>query len=100
MKKNLASIIERAQSRGVKVVLAGMEAPPNYGEDYTRDFRAAFQDLARQYKVPLIPFFLEGVGGRAEYNQGDGIHPNTRGTQMVLENVWRVLEPLLKLKAG
>jgi acyl-CoA thioesterase-1 len=95
-KKNLAQIIERAQSRGVKVILAGMEAPPNYGADYTREFRQAFRDLAEQYNVPLIPFFLEGVGGVSRLNQGDGIHPNTEGTKLVVDNVWRVLEPLLK----
>lgn len=95
MKKNLAQIIEHTQSRGVAVILAGMEAPPNYGEEYTRDFRTAFQDLARQYHVKLIPFFLERVGGLAEYNQADGMHPNAKGAEMVTENVWRVLEPLL-----
>jgi acyl-CoA thioesterase-1 len=95
MKKNLGQIIARAQSRGVTVILAGMEAPPNYGEEYTREFRQAFRDLARQYRVKLIPFFLEGVGGLAAYNQADGIHPNAKGTELVAENVWRVLEPLL-----
>ena len=95
MKKNLAQIIERAQARNVQVILAGMEAPPNYGGDYTRDFREAFRELARDYQIPLIPFFLSGVGGLAEYNQQDGIHPNTKGTEIVAENVWKVIEPLI-----
>jgi acyl-CoA thioesterase-1 len=95
MKKNLAQTIERAQARGVTVILAGMEAPPNMGVEYTREFRQAFRDLAKQYETPLIPFFLEGVGGRAEYNQPDGIHPNAEGEKVMTENVWRVLEPAL-----
>jgi acyl-CoA thioesterase I len=99
MKKNLAQIIERAQSRDVTVILAGMEAPPNLGEDYTRAYRQVFRDLAKQYKLAFIPFVLEGVGGRAEFNQPDGIHPNAEGEKIMTENVWRVLEPLLKSKS-
>ncbi len=100
MKKNLAQIIEQAQSKNVTVILAGMEAPPNYGEDYTRQFRQAFRDLARHYNVKLIPFFLQGVAGLASLNQADGIHPNLEGTRIVMENVWRVLEPLLEQPGG
>lgn len=95
MKKNLAGIIERAQARSVTVILAGMEAPPNLGEEYTREFRQAYRDLAKKYKLTLIPFVLDGVGGRAEYNQPDGIHPNAEGEKIMTENVWRELEPLL-----
>ncbi len=95
MKSNLAVIIERAQSRNVTVILAGMEAPPNMGEDYTREFRQAYRDLARKYKITLIPFVLDGVGGRVEYNQPDGIHPNAAGEMIMTENVWRALEPML-----
>jgi acyl-CoA thioesterase-1 len=96
MKKNLARIIERAQSRDVTVILAGMEAPPNLGEEYTRAYRQVFRDLAKKYKVAFIPFVLEGVGGRAEFNLPDGIHPNAEGEKIMTENVWRVLEPLLE----
>jgi acyl-CoA thioesterase-1 len=96
MKKNLAHIIERAQSRGVTVILAGMEAPPNLGEEYTRAYRGIFRDLAKQYNVAFIPFVLEGVGGRPEFNQPDGIHPNAEGEKIMTENVWQVLEPLLE----
>ncbi len=96
MKKNLASIIERAQARNVTVILAGMEAPPNLGGDYTAQFRHAFRDLAKKYNVKLIPFVLEGVGGLAEMNQPDGIHPNAEGEKILTETVWRALEPMLK----
>jgi acyl-CoA thioesterase I len=95
-KKNLAQIIERAQARGATVVLAGMEAPPNMGEAYARAFRQAYRELADRYKVAFIPFVLEGVGGLANLNQPDGIHPNAEGEKIMTENVWRVLEPLLQ----
>jgi len=95
MKKNLAEIIERAQARGVTVILAGMEAPPNLGEEYTSQFRQAYRDLAKKYKISLIPFVLNGVAGLPEMNQPDGIHPNAAGEKVMTENVWRELEPLL-----
>lgn len=96
MKRNLGQIIERAQKLNATVILAGMEAPPNYGQEYTREFRNAFPELAGKYNVRLIPFFLDGVAGKPELNLADGIHPNEEGTRIVLENVWRVLEPLLE----
>jgi len=95
MKKNLAEIIERTQARGVTVILAGMEAPPNMGEEYTREFRQAYRDLAKKYKLTLIPFLLEGVAGQRGMNQPDGIHPNADGEVIMTETVWRELEPLL-----
>jgi acyl-CoA thioesterase I len=95
MKKNLTEIIERAQARGVTVILAGMEAPPNLGEEYTGEFRQVYRDLAKKYKLTLIPFLLEGVAGNREMNQPDGIHPNVAGEKVMTENVWRELEPLL-----
>ncbi len=95
-KQNLATIIEKAQAQKITVVLAGMEAPTNLGEDYQRDFHNLFTDLSKQYNLKLIPFFLADVAGKAELNQNDGIHPNTKGTPIVVENIWRVLEPLLK----
>ena len=96
LKKNLAQIISAAQRRNVTVILAGMEAPPNFGDDYTRDFRDVYRDLAKEYKLALIPFFLAGVGGIAELNQPDGIHPNEKGSVIVLNNLWPVLESALK----
>jgi acyl-CoA thioesterase-1 len=95
-KKNLAAIIEKAQAKKIEVILAGMEAPTNFGEDYQRAFHNLFVDLAKQYQLKLIPFFLTNVAGNAELNQGDGIHPNVEGTKLVLDNVWQVLEPVLK----
>lgn len=95
MKKNLELIIQRAQSRGVTVILAGMEAPPNFGADYTREFRQAFRDLAKQYNTPFIPFVLIGIGGDPRLNQPDGIHPNAAGEKIMAETVWQTLEPLL-----
>jgi acyl-CoA thioesterase-1 len=96
VKENLRTIITAAQKRNVKVILTGMEALPNLGPEYTGEFRRVFSDLAAEYKLPFLPFFLDGVGGMSELNQPDGIHPNVRGTEMVVDNVWRVLEPLLR----
>jgi acyl-CoA thioesterase-1 len=96
MKKNLAAILDRARERKVPVILAGMEAPPNNGPDYTRDFRNVYSELADEYDVPFIPFLLQGVAGDASLNQGDGIHPNTRGAQIVADLVWKELEPVLR----
>ena len=96
MKKNLAVILDRAKERNVPVILAGMEAPPNNGPEYTRDFRNVYSEIAAEYKVPLIPFLLQGVAGDASLNQGDGIHPNARGAQIVADLVWKELEPILR----
>lgn len=96
LQQNLAAIIERAQHRGLSVILAGMEAPPNYGPEYTAAFRKTYQDLARKYEVPLIPFLLQGVAGDPALNQRDGIHPNQRGARIVADTVWQALEPALK----
>jgi len=96
MKKNLAAIIERAQAAHIAVLLAGMEAPPNFGPDYTVSFRQAYRDLAKQYKVTFLPFLLDKVAGNAALNQADGIHPNVEGARIVADNVWTALEPMVK----
>jgi acyl-CoA thioesterase-1 len=96
LRRNLATIIERAERAGLEVILAGMEAPPNHGPEYTATFRRVYGDLARQYDVPLIPFLLEGVGGEASLNQADGIHPNREGTERVADTVWKALVPVLE----
>jgi acyl-CoA thioesterase-1 len=93
LEQNLASIIEQAQARGLTVILAGMEAPPNFGADYTARFRGVYPSLARRYNVALVPFLLEGVAGNPAFNQSDGIHPNARGAEMVADLMWPVLEP-------
>ena len=94
---NLQAIIDRvrAKSPTTKIVLAGIAAPPNMGADFTRAFAAIFPELAEKNGVTLIPFLLEGVGGRPELNQPDGIHPNVQGHSIVAETVWAVLKPLL-----
>jgi acyl-CoA thioesterase-1 len=94
-KQNLAAMVERLQFARAKVVLAGMQVPPNYGPQYANAFRNIFRDIAKQYRVALIPFFLDGVGGNAALNQDDGVHPTAEGYEIVVESVWKVLRPLL-----
>ncbi len=93
---NLEAIINQMREDGADVVLAGMEVPPNYGVEFTRSFHRVFPDLAARYHASLIPFFLEGVAGQPDLNQDDGIHPTAKGYDIVVENVWRVLRPLLR----
>jgi acyl-CoA thioesterase-1 len=95
MTQNLAAIIRTARERRVAVLLAGMEAPPNYGPDYAVQFRQAYRDLAREHRVPFVPFLLQGVAGDARYNQTDGIHPNVDGARIVAETIWRALKPMV-----
>ncbi|MCB0618949.1 MAG: arylesterase, partial [Saprospiraceae bacterium] len=95
--ENLKAIIEtvRAKDPQTTIVLAGMQAPPNMGADFTSAFRAVYPRLAEEYDLKLIPFLLEGVGGRPDLNLPDGIHPTPRGHRMVAETIWDVLAPLL-----
>jgi acyl-CoA thioesterase I len=96
LKRNLAQIIERAQGRGIRVVLAGMEAPPNYGGEYIVAFHQVYPALSKEYRVPLVPFLLQGVAGSETLNQPDGIHPTASGARIVADNVWAVLQPILE----
>jgi acyl-CoA thioesterase-1 len=96
LKSNLGEIITRAQTRGITVVLTGMEAPPNYGEAYTAEFRQVFSDLAREHDVVFVPFFLDGVAGVPALNNPDGIHPNAAGARIVADRLWKAIEPLLE----
>lgn len=96
MKQNLAQIIERAKGKGAQVLLAGMEAPTTGGPEYRKEIHDLYPELAREHRVLLIPFFLAGVGGIESFNQADGIHPNREGTKIVVDNVYRVLQPQLK----
>ena len=82
---NLDAIISRIRDAGVTVVLAGMYAPPNLGDAYVREFNAIFPELAKEHGIPFYPFFLEGVAAKPEYNQGDGIHPNSRGVEIIVD---------------
>lgn len=95
MKQNLETIISRAKARGISVLLTGMEAPPNYGEAYTTEYRRVFLELARAHGVAFLPFYLDGVAGIAHLNLQDGIHPNPEGARIIERSVWLALEPLL-----
>jgi acyl-CoA thioesterase-1 len=92
---NLDQIITALRKAGAKIVLAGMTLPPNYGPEYIHSFEAVYKDLAKQYRLPLIPFLLTGVGGNAALMQRDGIHPTGEGNRRVAGNVMAVLGPLL-----
>ena len=96
LRQNLSRIIERAQARHIRVLLAGMEAPPNFGRDYIVAFHQVYPALARQYQVPLVPFLLDGVAANPALNQRDGIHPTAEGARLVADNVWTVLKPLVE----
>ncbi len=95
---NIEGIVEkvRARSPGARIVLVQMEAPPNFGEAYTRRFREMFGEVAAARDLVLMPFLLDRVAGVARLNQGDGIHPNEEGERIVAENVWRAVEPVLR----
>jgi acyl-CoA thioesterase-1 len=95
-KKNLSAIIERSKSRGARVLLAGMYTTTDAGRDYERQIDEAFKSLTKEQGVTLIPFLLEGVAGKAEVNQQDGIHPNAEGTRLVAATVYRYLKPMLE----
>jgi acyl-CoA thioesterase-1 len=96
-KKNLQAIIDKVKAKNpnVKIVIAGMLAPPNMGSTYTNQFKTIFPELAKHNKTVLIPFLLEGVGGIEKLNQGDGIHPNIEGHKIIADTVQKVIAPLL-----
>jgi len=94
LQQNLAQIVERAQARHIEVILAGMEAPPNYGRDYVVSFHKVYPALAKRFGVALVPFLLQGVAGNQTLNQPDGIHPTAAGARIVADNVWAVLRPV------
>lgn len=98
----LEAIVERTRSvyPGVRIVFAGMEAPPNMGRRYTERFRRVFAELARETGAALVPFLLDGVAGDPRLNQADGIHPTAAGHAIMAETVWRVLAPLLRELSG
>jgi len=98
LKTNLQTIIDKARAKNpaVKIVLAGMQVPPNLGPDYAAGFQRIYAELARENNAALIPFLLEGVGGHRELNQPDLIHPTAGGHQIVADLVWKTLEPILR----
>jgi acyl-CoA thioesterase-1 len=87
MAKNLDNAIVLAKENQIRVILAGMEIPPNYGPEYTKAFREVFPALARQHQLEFIPFLLENVAGDPSLNQADGIHPNARGHRIIAAHV-------------
>ncbi|GAB3309939.1 arylesterase [Hymenobacter tenuis] len=97
-RQNLQAIIDtvRRRSPQARIVLAGMQLPPNLGAEYATEFKQLYQELARQNNLVLIPFLLEGVGGVARFNQPDGIHPTPAGHRIVARTVWKVLQPVLQ----
>ncbi|WP_085656858.1 arylesterase [Pseudomonas sp. B11(2017)] len=95
LQQNLASMIDSARRSGAKVLLLGMQLPPNYGKRYTDAFAKVYGNLAEEKSIPLVPFFLDGVGGHPDLMQADGLHPAAGAQGRLLENVWPALKPLL-----
>lgn len=100
LRGNLAAIIDAARARGIAVVLAGMEAPPNFGREYGVAFHRVYQDLSRRGGVAFVPFLLDRVAGVDRLNQPDGIHPTPEGARIVAANVWAVLEGVVRADAS
>src|SRR5437763_2600147 len=100
MKANLQAIIDKTKAKNpqLKIVLAGMQVPPNLGAEYATGFERAYRELASENNAALIPFLLEGVGGHRDLNQPDLIHPTVAGHRIVADLVWRTLEPILRAK--
>ena len=97
MQQNLQKMIQQAKTQKVKVVLLGMKIPPNYGKAYNQAFEKVFVDVAKIEQVAFLPFFLEGVGGYDDLMQADGIHPNEKGQDRLLQNVWPIMEKVWRL---
>ena len=95
LQQNLAAIIQSARESGARVLLLGMQLPPNYGARYNALFSQVYADVAGAAQVPLLGFFLDGVGGVPALMQGDGIHPNAAAQPRLLDNLWPQLKPLL-----
>ena len=100
MESNLEQIIVICKEGGAKVLLTGMKVPPNYGEEYTVEFEKIYIRLAEKHKLSLVPFLLEGVAGRREYTQPDGIHPLGSGYEIVVQTIWKYLKPLMDAGSG
>jgi acyl-CoA thioesterase-1 len=96
VRANLNAIVARFQKAGVRVLVAGMEVPPNYGARYAGDFRRLYADVARTHKAAFLPFLLDGVAGNPRLNQPDGIHPTAEGYRIVVDHLWPHLEPMLR----
>ncbi|WP_433996277.1 arylesterase [Bradyrhizobium jicamae] len=99
-KAALSDIITKLQARKIAVLLCGMVAPPNYGSDYAAKFNAIYPDLAKQFSVPLYPFFLDGVAAESKLNQADGMHPTAEGVDIVVKNILPTVEAFLGAVSG
>ena len=95
LRDNLAEMIQMSRERGARVLLTGLQIPPNYGQAYTRALAAVYPELAEAFDIPLVPFLLDGVALRPELMQQDHIHPNAAGQKIIFDNVWQVLAALL-----
>ncbi len=100
MRANLAQMADLASAAGARVLLLGIRMPPNYGPDYTEQFRSSYDVLAREKKLPLVPFLLNDVALSPNLMQADGIHPNALGQPKLLDNVWPALKPMLQKTAA
>lgn len=96
LRRNLGQIIMSAKARSIPIILAGMEAPPNLGQDYTVAFRAVYRSVAKEHDVTLLPFLLEGVAGVEHLNQRDGIHPTAAGARLIADHLWPLVEPMAR----
>jgi len=97
-RENLAAMARQAKSGGARALIAGMQMPPNYGARYTEEFAAVFRDVAREQRLALAPFLLDGVALHPELMQADGLHPTAAAQPRILDNVWQALRPMLKKK--
>jgi acyl-CoA thioesterase-1 len=100
MQENLAAMVRAGRGAGARVLLIGMRIPPNYGRQYSERFAAIYAKLARDEKLALVPFLLDGFAENLEYFQADRIHPNERAQPRMLETVWPTLAPLLRATKG
>ena len=99
-RQNLTRMAELSTASGARVLLLGMKIPPNYGTRYTKGFERIFNDLAKRYQLPLVPFFLEKVALNTQLMQADGIHPTAAGQPLMLDSVWPTLKPLLRARTA
>jgi acyl-CoA thioesterase-1 len=97
---NLDAILMRLKARGAKVLLTGMQAPPNMGQEYAHEFNGIYETVARKHNTALYPFFLEGVAAKPHLNQSDGIHPNAEGVELIVEQILPLVLTMLAVDAG
>jgi len=95
LRENLRRMVELSQEKGLKVILVGMQIPPNYGPRYTRQFRASYDEVSAEFDLPLVDVFLENVALEPGFMQDDGIHPTTEAQPMLVDNVWVVISGLI-----